>query len=64
MGDAPNMPRLFWVLMPPLLLVLAIELQQLRAALPPRGQRALSAIVFSAALVHLLIFALRQGPYQ
>ena len=64
MGGAANMPRLFWVLMPPLLLVLAIELQQLRAALAPRGQRALSAVVFSAALVHLVIFALRQGPYQ
>jgi len=64
MGRSYNMPRLFWVLIPPLLLVLVIELQQLRAALTVRGQRALAGIVFSAALVHLLIFALRQGPYQ
>ena len=56
-------PRMYWLLIPALLLVLAIELQQLRAALPRPGQRGLTAVVFVASLLYLLVLVSRQGPY-
>jgi hypothetical protein len=64
MGDAQYMPRLYWILIPPMLLVLSIDLQQLRVAMPPRAQRALSGVVFAGTLAYLLILTLREGPYQ
>jgi hypothetical protein len=64
MGGAFVMPRLYWILIPPLMMLLAIDLQQLRAGLSVRGQRVLSGLVFAGTLVYLVVLTVRQGPYQ
>ena len=64
MGGAFAMPRLYWVLIPPLMMLLAVDLQRLRIALSARGQRVLSGLVFAGTLAYLVVLTLRQGPYQ
>jgi hypothetical protein len=57
-------PRLSWLLVPPLLLLAAVEVQGLRFSRPQAQALGLSLAAMAAALAHVLILAARQGPYK
>ena len=57
-------PRLCWLLMPPLFLVLAFELKALRLSTrSPNGWR-FKALLLSTATIYVLVLLARQGPVQ
>lgn len=56
-------PRLIWLLMPGLILLGTVELQQVRFSRPARAG-AWEAITLGVALVYLVVLVSAQGPYN
>jgi hypothetical protein len=57
-------PRLCWGLVPPVLLMAALDCQMLRVSRPFRWPWLLDAAVVSTVMAYLLILAGRAGPYD
>lgn len=56
-------PRLCWMLIPPLLLTLAFELQAFRLSLRKPDGWLFKGVVLAVSAVYILILVSRQGPY-
>jgi len=56
-------PRLVWPLVPPLLMMIAIDWQALREAQPIVGSLPARVAVAAVCIAHVLILASRYGPY-
>jgi hypothetical protein len=57
-------PRLSWQMVPPVLLMAAVEFQHLRRAWPGARMQVVNAGIALASLVYVLMLAARQGPYN
>ena len=57
-------PRLCWFLVPPILLMIAFELQALRLSHPRARLRGLNVSIALACVTYVALLAARQGPYQ
>ena len=57
-------PRLCWLLIPPLLLVLAYELQAFRLSLRSPNGWGFKAVMLGCLAVYVAILLARQGPYK
>jgi hypothetical protein len=57
-------PRLIWELVPPLLMLIAVDGQAIRLARPAFGSIPVRIGVTAVCLAHVLILASRFGPYK
>ena len=56
--------RLNWLLLPPILLALAVELRALRLSVPRRATWRFDASVVAVAVAYIVVLLERQGPYN
>ena len=56
--------RLCWLLMPPLLLMLAFDMKALRLTLKAPDRWRFKAVVLAGVTVYVLQLVLREGPYS
>ena len=57
-------PRLCWFLVPPILLMVALEFQAFRLSHPRARLRGLNVSIAIGCIVYVALLAARQGPYQ
>ena len=56
-------PRLSWLLVPPMLMLVVIEARALWEAMPRRRPWAISVALATVCMTYVLLLAARQGPY-